>query len=424
MSFATVASDLSWSRSLLRRLEGVGWPVLVLIGLLVLVARRPEALFAAEFNWEEGNAFFAPTFFSAPGELIIEPWGGYLQVVPRLGYEVLRVIPVYWAPLAENLLALAALLSLAGFIASPRMAAVVPSTRVRILFAALLLLMPAQGDVMGAFLSIQWYGALWLVLVGMTSPPASGVVRWIERLLVGLFSLSGPFSALLAPLFLWRLRRTRTAYDLWLAAIMMVGGLTQLVAAVTAGRTDVLEPRPLEMSIATFALHTTIVPLLGEGLGDAIGNAGMPTTLLFGGGVLLIVMLGVMAVRTMPARVLPLAYGTVAVGLSGIAVHGGANVWPPGTNERYFLLGATLVIVIVVTGLMRRSRLAVPLAVVLAIGIVSDFRLSAYPPQGWDQSYSCIGRGSPCVVPIWPRDYDIHWPGIDGDYRMPQHVDP
>jgi hypothetical protein len=420
----TLASARQTSRAQARRLEAIGWPALALIGLLVLLARRPEAVLAAEFTWEEAMAFYVPTFFLDPVAQLTEKWGGTFQIVPRLGYLILRAVPVYWAPLAENLLALFALLAVASFIASRRMLPIVPDRRLRLVLAGMLLVMPAQREVMGALMNSQWYGGLWLILLLMASIPATAAGRCLERGLVALVALTGPFSTLLVPLYVWRLRRSRTRHDIWLTAIVVGGGAIQLMAILSTGRADVVETRPAELAVVTFLLHAAIVPMLGERLSTALGSAGIPGPILFVGGAAAITSLVVTAWRALPRASVPLLYGAAAIGASGLAVHGGANVWPPGAYERYFIAAGALVAAIVVGGLVQRQHLAVVLGMLLGAAILSDFRLEPYPAQGWDETYACIGSVDPCVLPIWPRDYDVHWPGIDGEYRIPDHVDP
>ena len=420
----TLPSDTPLSRFLHRWLDQLTWPKLAVIGLIVLVARRPESVFAAEFTWEEANAFYIPTFFLDPVAQLRETWGGTFQVVPRIGYLVLRAIPAFWTPLAENLLALIAPLVVAGFIASRRLATVVADRHLRLGFAAMLLLLPAQRGVMGVLLNAQWWGGLWLILLPLAANPVTPAGRWIERGVVALVALSGPFSTLLAPAFLWQLRSRRTRHDLWLAAIVVCGGIIQLIAILTSGRAEVVDTRPADLTFVTFWLHAAIVPMLGERLSNALGSSGVPAAILFVGGVAMVASLALTAWRWMPRTALPLFYGAVVVGLSGIVIHGGANVWPPGANERYFLPAAALTVAIVTAGLIRRRRLAAILAVMLGVGVLTDFRLDPYPLQGWGETYSCVGSEEACVIPIWPPGYEVYWPGIDGHYDMPDHVDP
>ena len=402
------------------------WPAFALVGLLLVLARRPEALLAAEFNWEEANAFYVPTFFLDPVAQLMEPWGGTFQVVPRLAYMTLRAVPVVWAPLAENLLALSAAVAVAAFIASRRLHALIPDGRLRLLVGALLLAIPAQRDVMGGLMNSQWYGGILLMLLPMATVPVSHAGRWLERVLVVLVGLTGPFSLLLAPAYAWKLfREARPSGHLkWLAGIVVACGLVQLAMIVATGRAETSEQRPLELALVNFWLHGAIVPVLGERLSNAIGSAGIHAALLFVGGVALVMGLAFTAWRSLPRSAMLPLYGAIVIATSGIAVHEGANVWPPGAYERYFLPAAVLVVAIVVTGARRGHPLAAILAVLLGVGIVSDFRLDPYPRQGWERTHSCIHRATPCSIAIWPRDYDVHWPGAEGTYEIPSHVDP
>jgi hypothetical protein len=277
---------------------------------------------------------------------------------------------------------------------------------------------------MGSWVNVQWYGAMWLAILVLIRSPASSLARWCERVLGGLFAVSGPFSTLLAPVFWWRLWKNGSTHDAWLAAIVTAGGAIQLGYALAAGRAEITDPRPLEMTLATFAVHVGIVPILGEQLSTALGDAGLPAAVLFLAGTILIIGLVVAGAQSLPTRIVPFAYAAGVVGFSGIAVHGGVNIWPPGENERYFLIGATLVVATVAIAAAQRRLFALPLAALLVLGISSDFRLESHPPQGWEGSQDCIGSESPCVIRVWPREYDIRWPGSGGAYEMPEHVDP
>jgi hypothetical protein len=167
-----------------------------------------------------------------------------------------------------------------------------------------------------------------------------------------------------------------------------------------------------------------VVPIIGERLSVLMGGAGIPAAALFAAGASLAVLLCAVALRTLDRSVLPFGYAAVAIAVSGVAVHGGATVWPPGAYERYFLVWAVLVTVMIALGAAQRRPAALILGFALAIGVVADFRLPAPPDLGWERSNACIGAPSPCVVPVWPREYDIHWPGAGGSYEMPEHVDP
>ena len=422
MSSATAARERR--HAVARRFVLVGWPLLAVMDLLILIARRPEAVFAAEFTWEEANAFYIPTFFLDPVSLLTETWGGTFQVVPRIGYQLLRLVPVQWAPLFENLLAFAVLMAVSVFIASDRLAGMIPDRRLRIAIGLMLPLLAAQGEVIGTLVNAQWYGGLWLAGLTIAHAPVTGPGRWLERLAAALIALTGPFSTLLAPVYLWRLRGNRDAHALWLAAIVTSGGIIQLASVLASGRAESAGQGSFVLASITFLLHAAVVPVLGERLTAAIGQAGVPAWIVALGGILMVAAVGRTVWRNLPGRALPMAYAALVVAASGIAVHGGFAIWPPGAYERYFLLASMLVAGAVIAGLVRRQLLALPLALLLGSGVAADFRLTPHPPQGWDAAHGCIGREEPCIVPIWPPGYEVHWPGSEGTYVMPDHDDP
>lgn len=393
---------------------------LVAAGLLILAARRPEDVVAAEFTAEEGNAFYLPTFFVPTPELVASPWGGYLQVVPRLGYELVSLAPVAWAPLVENLVAFLIVAAVGAYVASPRLSHAIPDPRARLLLGGLLLVLPGQTELHGSIVNTQWFLALWLVALAVTADPTSRIGQAAERGAAALVAASGPFSALLAPLFWFRLR-TRTRNALWLAAIVTAGGLVQL--AMAAGSREVGAEHDAPYVVANLVIHAVGVPLVGERVGQALADA-MPLGLV---AVALAVGAGTLAViglRRLPPAGAALAYSAAGLAFAGLAVHQVTSVWEIHANSRYFLLATALVACVVVAGAVRRDRLALALVPVLAVGILGDFRLQAPPRQGWDERGACIGGADPCVVPVWPRDYDLRWPGLAGEYVPPEHIDP
>lgn len=74
--------------------------------LMILVARRPEAIFRAQFFAEDGKVFYLPTFFSGPG-LLFEPYAGYLIVFPRLIAYAERLAPPAFAPMVGTIVTFA-----------------------------------------------------------------------------------------------------------------------------------------------------------------------------------------------------------------------------------------------------------------------------------------------------------------------------
>lgn len=385
------------------------WAILIAAGALILFLRRPEDLLAAQFVAEEGNAFYAPTFFHSLPELLATPWSGYLQVVPRLGYTIIGWMPPAIAPLIENIFALAMPLAVAAYIASRRMACVIPDDRARLLVAGLLLVLPAQVGVLGTFVNAQWYLAIWMVCLAFVVERR----RW-ELFGLALAGLSGPFSILLAPVYWWRRAR-------WAAVIVTGCAIAQLVVVLMSGRHPGFNPN-LFAALGTLGLHGVVIPVLGLEITAAL--KGWSAAAMLFAMVVLTAALVRIAVRSLPRSILlPVGYAGLAIALAGIAAHRGV-IWDISTGARYFLPMGLAVAGIIVAGVRRADPTALLLTPLLVLGIVADFRLATYPPQDWQAHAGCIGSKQACVVPIYPSEYSILWPGTDGTYVMPLSYDP
>lgn len=401
-----------------------GWLPLLIPAFVLAFARRPESLTAAEWAWEEGQAFYAPIFFLSPYDLALEPWASYLVLGIRLGFLATGLVPAYWAPFFSHLVALSCLVALAAYVASGRMSIVLPDRRVRLILAAFVICIPAQRDVMGLLISIQWYGGVWLALVSMATIPKTTLGRWAERALVAIAAITGPFAIVLAPAYWWRLYREPSRHYGWLAAIVTAGAILQAVVLISSDRITAADARSLEAVIVTFLLHSTLIPILGERLTTSLADSHVPLELLAAGGATLTISIVWVVLRSLSPRVLPFAFAAIAIAGSGIVIHGGSGLWPPGAYERYFLLCAVLVAAAVLSGVARGNLLAYALLPIVLIGVAADFRLDPYPQLGWETTHSCIGQPEPCIIPVWPPGYDIRWPGTQAEYVMPRHEDP
>lgn len=377
---------------------------------VVLIARRPEELFRAQFVYEEGNAFYAPTFFHGP-ELILEPWGGYLQIATRIGYEALSTVPVLFAPLVENVMSWTLLVAVAALIASDRLRPLTPNRSLRIGLAALLLILPAQSEVAGTFVNAQWIMGLGLIALSVAAPPSSRIGNAAELVAIGLAALNVSFSLLLAPLFWWF--RGRSRQGVAITTLVVIGGLVQLVLALSSRSADAFHG--VESLVATTILHLVVVPLVGQAGAERLVAQATPTTFTLIA-LVVCVTLATVAARSLPARAWAFVYGGLAVAAAGIMELGGA--WTLISGQRYFVLWTFAVALTVAFGIARRQAPAYGLAGLLAIGIVADFRLPPHPDLDWDEHHACIRSADPCVVPAHPSHYAIEWPGMDGEYRI------
>ena len=413
----------------------VRWPAFIMASVLILFARSPGTLLGAEFRYEDGRTFFLGTYFGSPLEVIFHPYAGYLQLVPRLVAYGERMVPIAWAPLVANFASLLIIAAVAAFIASDRLAQVLPHRGFRWLLAAVLLLLPAEQEIIGTIANTIWWLGLFLVCVLLAGPARSRLEAIMTRTFLVLASLSGPFSLLLSPLFVLRAVRERSRDATWSAACVAVPGLLQLVAlAKTASE----RPTPLGAYspgdlLGAFLSRVITEPILGARvtyLFEAVAHSialyqpsftwaivALAVAGSIAMGVMLVVLFRAFSKHVSRWTMLVVAYTVVTVPALGVFVNPFRSlIVSPFLAQRYFFFTGFAVATIILGGissLPKSRRLLKDAAfILLVIGIVCDFPLSEHPKYDWPATSACIGGPAPCVVPVFSvPDWSIRWPG-------------
>ena len=379
------------------------------ISLLILVLRYPTAILAAEPLWEDGPIFYLGAF-DGLGSLA-RPYQGYLHVAARMVAIVAAAVPPALGPLVMNGVTILATAGVAGFIASDRLRTAVPDRRIRLALAIGFVLMPAAQDLSWHLVYLQWTLAFFLLARVLAEEPGPRWV-WLDRAAVVIASLTGPFSILFAPLYVWRRRQ------LGLTAWIVVGcALIQLAFIVTARRAGAGETTLTE-GIAVLATRLLAEPLLGYRVTLVLSQAGLP---LVAGAAFVGMVAGLLLVAgsVIPRRTLVvLVYGAVVVAVAGVvrSADPASSLLAGWGGSRYFLFGVAAIIAIAIASIAAgnrwQRRAGLVLAILLSIGIVWDFQILAPPTLGWAENSACIGGPDPCLVPVFPGgDWDIRWPG-------------
>lgn len=404
------------------------WALGLAGALALLFVRSPETLLHPAFAAEDGQTLYIATYFGSPLSTIFTPLAGYLQLIARVAAYVERLVPVAQAPLLAALLSLLVVASMAVYIASDRMVATIPSRRLRFLLAVTFLALPASQEVFGSVHDLQWYLAIWLLLAVLASPARSRWAAWSERTALGAVSLTGPFSIIMAPLFIVRAARERDRDSTIAALIVSGGGIVQLLVTLfDKGRVTQGPYDPIHW-IYIISTRMLMQPVLGIGTLLSLEAISWPfyASVL---GVLSLAIFVVAAMSRLPRwPVLAGLYAGGAIAVLGVFSN---NITPGGTllnpweGLRYFfVLGAVIAAALVSGALIRgpdrlRRGLAVAGALLLMTGIVSDFYVSRAPGVDWSVASACIGGDAPCVVHLeqGPGPWDIYWPGKNGVYN-------
>jgi hypothetical protein len=176
----------------------VFWTLAIAVTGALLVLRRPDAVFHAQFWAEDGVVWYADAYNLGALRALLHSRDGYLQTLPRLGAMMASWVPLLYAPLVMNLVALIVEALPPLFLVSTRMRNIGP-LRLRCALALLYLFVPNSMELHAIITDAQWNLALLVCLVLIADVPRSRRGRLFDALVLTLCALSGPFCAFLLP---------------------------------------------------------------------------------------------------------------------------------------------------------------------------------------------------------------------------------
>jgi hypothetical protein len=181
----------------------VFWICAVAVTSALLVLRRPDAVFHAQFWAEDGVVWYADAYNRGALRALLLALDGYLQTLPRLACAIALWAPLERAPLVTNLIALLIEALSPLFLLSNRMRNLGP-LGLRCGLALLLLFVPDASEVHAAITDAEFQMAVLACLVIIAEVPRSRAGRVFDVVILTLFSLTGPFCVLLFPVALLR----------------------------------------------------------------------------------------------------------------------------------------------------------------------------------------------------------------------------
>lgn len=338
--------------------------------------------------YAEDLGIYLPGALAHPGQLL-QPYGGYLQLVPRLLGQVVALLPIGDAAVGFAVGG-AIIASGSGLFAYHASAGHISSRWLRALAGLSIVLLPvAQLELADNGLCTPWYLLIALFWAILWRPSTRAGV-WVAGVVAFFAAASSSLTLVFAPLVLARaLVVPRRIREHGVSAGWAAGSLLQLYFVLTSHLSRTIRGQPGQ--VLTFLAHDVILPALGWHLSwnlrSAIGlnNA----SLLMGGLIALILILIVVtqAVRCKVFVVTAVAFSLVFTAISAASRWGGPNQVLTVAIEhgaRYsavpiLLLDAALIVA--ADACLRRWRprpvalaATATLVAVLAVGWVWDFR--------------------------------------------------
>ena len=389
----------------------------------VLLLARQRGPGALDTIWaEDGSIFLAQARALGAAGSILEPYGGYMNAVPRLAALVVAALPLSAADAGFAAVSVIVVTACSLFVYRAS-SSHLSSRWARVAVSAPMVLGPLGGtEILANASNLHWYllyAAFWAAL---WRPPS----RWESALavvVVSLAVLSDPFALILWPLIGLRLAGRLGRVDAVAAAFAVVT-VVQL-GVVAGGRGQRQLGEPTNPFLVPFRY---VVDVLGRGLvGDRfVGASGLEARGAAVGGAVLIGLAGLAYARREAVRArLPLLLALSAV---SVAYFAAPVVLSGFSTPRYGLAPALLVIAAVVVVVEDADlRLATRPAQVLAGGallLVAICWAVGLPSlndreQGpaWDDALEAAAAGctgaSETRVPVTPRGWEVALPCPD-----------
>ena len=377
-----------------------------LLALLVLgvsaaaiAARRPEVFTTPQFYAEDGMEFFARAY-NAPTPVqasVFFPYGGYLQVFPRLAGKVAGLFDLAAAPLVMAAFALLIQAAAPVFLLSERFAWAVPGRARRLVLAILLIAVPNLMEVHANITNSHVHLALLALLVLIAEPSRALAWRVFDVACLVVSGLSGPFCLLLVPAaaLCWRSNRdpwTRTRFLIVLGtALVQFWVLSQWAVGSRAVRSAY--GAAVANLLALLGAQIFVAGLVGVWnyaslyAGVFANHPWLPAVI---GAVGLVFLARAAIVTTSTALRVLLLFAALhlAAALTSPIIFGDKPLWEmlktPGAGQRYYFfttlayLATLLWTVAADPRLAMRGVAAVLLGVLALVGVPRDWRL---PPQ-------------------------------------------
>ncbi|MGO9336866.1 MAG: hypothetical protein ACLPY1_05085 [Terracidiphilus sp.] len=259
-----------------------------LFSCAVLIARKPDAIFHAQFYGEDGHVWFADAYNLGWGPALLHTWAGYFQTFPRIAAAFALLAPLTLVPLFFNLIAILVQALPISLLLSARSSAW-GSLQFRAMLAGIYLVLPNSEELSSGITESLWYLALLAFLVLVASKPKD-VAGWLFDLLILLLcGLTGPFCIFLLPIAFFLAWRNRDRRHWILAEVLTVLSIVQAWALVHLGSSGdpfdhrVTGIKALGPSVTLFARILASQIYLGTLIGgNGLGtNAGLVPLIVF-----------------------------------------------------------------------------------------------------------------------------------------------
>jgi hypothetical protein len=200
-----------------------------LFACLILISRRPDAIFHAQFYAEDGKAWYADAYNFGWWHALFLPYSGIFQTVPRICASLALLLPFATAPLLLTIFEFLFLALPVNFLLSSRSSAW-GSVRFRALLAVAYLALPDSTEISYGISYVQWPMALGAALLVVAAVPQGWTARVFEAIYLLLAGLTGPPCIVILPIAAFLLWKSRDRWRWAQCSILAICTMAQLCA--------------------------------------------------------------------------------------------------------------------------------------------------------------------------------------------------
>jgi hypothetical protein len=385
--------------------------VVAVVAACLLLLRGGPRVRVAALHHEDGAIFLTQAHNDGFGAFV-QPYAGYLHVIPRIVAALLEPLPISAAPVLYALAALLVHVAMLTPALSARLEWIIPGPLLRAVLFALLCLMPPLWEVLGNIANLIFVGGISLLLLMLSDDPRTRPGRVGELVAVAALGLSGPLIVIFVPWFVWRWRRTRSRHGLAVVGVAALTALVQGVIFLVSQREEPPIP-PVPPPSVRNLIFLPKVWVERVGLSWLFGDMGLPNlprvalwlvALVWCVGAVVIT---VVVLRRTAIVLWLLEFALLAAPVLNYGYMGGPFNW-----QRHFVVPTAIVIVLLVA-VIGAHRWAAAAVVWIAAGLGAMVHVFAPAPYPYRADLTalqqCVNRGEPVCRQVISKTGGRDW---------------
>lgn len=199
----------------------------------LLVWRRPDAIFNAQFWAEDGFRWYANVYNWGPLKALLTPAGGYFQTISHGTAALSLLVPMERAPLLFSAVALVIQTLPPLFFTSSRFSHVVPHRWLRVVIGLAYIALPASFEVHVNVTNSMTHLGLLALLIIIAKPSKKLAWRIFDVGAILLAGLSGPYVIFFTPVAWFMYWKTKDRWTRTIAMLATVPALIQIFSIIT-----------------------------------------------------------------------------------------------------------------------------------------------------------------------------------------------